>query len=114
MANVSKVVASAKNPLEVTGQAAEIFGIRGTAAFSSFRAAMLKTTKISDKNLGQLQLGAKRTGINIDEFIAKGAIPTLVALRLRIAGATGTAKKMARIRLDNVKGQFTLLTSAVQ
>lgn len=113
MANVSKVVARAKNPLEAVKKASDIFGIRGSAAFASFQSAMLKTIPITNKNRDAIVLGAKRAGENIDEFIAKGAIPKIVALRLQIEGATGTAKKMAKIKLDNVKGQFVLLQSAV-
>lgn len=112
MANVARAVQGAKDPLEATKQAAEIFGLRGATAFSSFASKLQKTTKISDKNFAQLQKGATIIG---EEFnFKKGdTIPSLVALRLQIAGAEGTARKMSEIRLDNLKGQFTLFGSAV-
>jgi len=113
MANVSKAVQSAKDPLEATGRAAEIFGLRGTTAFSSFAAKLTDTTKITEKNIDALRKGVEKTGENIDISLG-GTIPALVALRLQLAGSSGTAAEMARIRLDNVKGQFTLLNSAVQ
>ena len=136
MANISKVVANAKNPLEATAAAAEIFGLRGTTAFSSFDKALKKTQVITNKNVKQIQTGLikaelgseiKITEKNFESLLKQAekaaggittnvgdTIPSLVALRLQINGATGTAKEMASIRLDNVKGQFTLLNSAVQ
>jgi len=113
MANVAKVVQKAKNPMEATGMAAEIFGLRGTTAFSSFQSKLTETTKVTTKNIDALRKGVEKTGESI-EISLGGTLPSLVALRLQLAGAEGTAKKMAAIRLDNVKGQFTLLNSAVQ
>lgn len=114
MANVSQIVASAKNPLEATAQAAEIFGLRGTTAFNAFQAALTKTIPITDKNRDAIVKGAKAVGENVDEFLAKGAIPQLVALRLNIEGAAGTAQKMRDIKLNSLTGQFIMLESAVE
>jgi len=114
MANVSKVVASAKDPLEATAAASEIFGLRGTTAFSSFQAALTKTVPITDKNREAIVKGAKAVGENIDEYIKEGAIPQLVALRLNIAGAAGTAQKMRDIKLNSLTGQVVLLQSAFE
>lgn len=113
MANVSKVVQNAKNPLEATAQAAEIFGLRGTTAFASFEKKLGETTTVNDKNIEQLRKGIAATGENIQVNIGD-AIPSLVALRLQIAGASGTAKEMARIRLNNLNGQFILFKSALE
>lgn len=112
MANVAKAVQRAKDPLEATAAAAEIFGIRGATAFGAFQSKLTETTVINEKNFDSIKKGAQLVGENIDVAIGK-EIPTLVALRLQLAGAEGTAKKMAQIRLDNLKGQFTLFTSAV-
>lgn len=114
MANVAQVVAQAKDPLEATATAAEIFGLRGTAAFSSFQSALTKTVPITEKNREAIIKGAKDAGENIDEYIANGAIPQLVALRLNIAGAIGTSQKMRNIKLDSLTGQVTLLSSAFE
>jgi TP901 family phage tail tape measure protein len=112
MANISKVVAKAKNPLEAAAMASEIFGLRGTTAFSSFQSQLTKTTTVTEKNIGQLLKGIVASGEKMEIGIGD-VIPKMVALRLQIAGATGTAKEMAAIRLDNLKGQFTLFQSAV-
>jgi len=114
MANISKVVQRSSNRLEAAGRAAEIFGLRGTNAFGAFTKQMLTLIPITDQNIDQLVLGAKRVGQSMTEFIEKGSIPKLVALRLQMAGASGTAKEMARIRLDNLIGQFIKFKSAVE
>ena len=112
MANIQKVVAKSADPLQATAKAFEIMGLRGSVAFGSFSAALGKETKVTAKNLGRIRKGIAITGEGIKVNIGD-SLPSLVALRLQIAGATGTAKKMAKIRLDNVKGQFVLLNSAV-
>lgn len=113
MANIQKVVADSDDTLEATGKAFEILGLRGATSFSAFSGAMGKETEVTEKNLAALRKGIERTGENIEVNVGD-SIPSLVALRLQIAGASGTAKEMAAIRLDNLKGQFTLFMSAVE
>lgn len=112
MANISIATSKAKDPLEAVNQAATILGLRGTTAMGAFSGQIQKSTKITSKNFEALQKGAEKTG---EEFNYKlgDTIPTLLALRLQIAGAEGSARKMAKIKLDNLKGAFTLLGSAV-
>jgi len=112
MSNISIATSKAKNPLEAVKQAAEILGLRGTTALGAFTGQMKKTTLITNKNLDALKLGAKKTGTEIDLQVGK-TIPFLLAVRLQIAGAAGTTRKMAKIKLDNLAGAFKLLGSAV-
>jgi TP901 family phage tail tape measure protein len=112
MANASKAIQGAKDPLEATAQAAEIFGIRGATAFGAFQSKLLETTTISKANFDAIKRGAEITGDNVTVEIGK-TLPTLVAMRLQIAGAAGTAKEMARIRLDNFKGDVEQLSGAI-
>lgn len=113
MANAAKAVAGARDPLEATAQVAEIFGLRGTTAFGAFQSKLLETTAVTDKNIDQLRKGLAKTGDQIDLSVGK-SIPSLVALRLQIAGAEGTARQMAQIRLDNLRGQVEMLSSAAE
>lgn len=112
MSNISKVVAKAEDPLQAAGRAAKIFGLRGGTAFSAFQSQLTKSVEVTDENLETLQAGLAKTGEEMDISVGD-QIPKLVALRLNIAGASGTAKEMAAIRLDNLSGAFTLLRSAV-
>ena len=113
MANAAIAIQGAKDPLEATAQAAEIFGIRGGTAFNAFRTNLQKTTEVTADNIDTLRKGLAKTGENINLQIGK-SIPSLVALRLQIAGAEGTAKRMADIRMDNILGQWEQFTSAVE
>jgi TP901 family phage tail tape measure protein len=118
-ANIAKAVANSDDKLQAVGKASELLGLRGTSAFGAFSAQIQKTTTITDKNIEALRKGITATQEGVAEtgelmqLKVGDAIPTLVALRLQIAGAEGTAKQMARIRLDNLNGAFTLLKSAV-
>ena len=112
MANAAKAIQGAKDPLQATAQAAEIFGIRGATAFGAFQSKLLETTTISKANFDSIKRGAELTGENVTVEMGK-TLPTLVAMRLQIAGAAGTAKEMARIRLDNFKGDVEALSGAI-
>ncbi len=113
MANITKSIQGSKDPLEATRKAFEILGLRGAVSFSAFSSAIGKETKVTAKNLESLRKGIEISGEGIRVDIGD-TLPSLVALRLQIAGAEGTAKKMAAIRLDNLKGQFTLFRSALE
>jgi TP901 family phage tail tape measure protein len=113
MANAAKAVSNARNPLEATAQVAEIFGLRGSTAFGAFQSKLLETTEVTEKNIDQLRKGLAKTGDNVKIELGK-AIPSLVAMRLQIAGAEGTARQMAKIRLDNLRGQVEMLSSAAE
>ena len=122
MANIATKVAGAKDKLEATKIAAELFGLRGTTAFSSFEAQMLKTLTLldlPDDRIKRIQEGMIQTFGKDEamkkwgEFEVAGVIPKLVALRFEIKNATGSASEMAKIRLDNLTGQFILFKSAV-
>src|SRR5690606_21366667 len=94
MANISKVVSGARDPLQAAGQAAEIVGLRGINAFGAFKSQLLDTTEISQSNIAQIRRGIELTGEGIEVNIGD-KLPKLVALRMQIAGAAGTAKEMA-------------------
>ena len=113
MANITKQVRASKNPLEAAAKASEIFGLRGKAAQNAFAAALGENITITDKNLDMLRRGAKKTGESL-ELQLGGTIPKLVALRLQIAGAEGTAQRMRNIKLNSLNGQVTLLKSAFE
>lgn len=113
MANINEVVSKAPDPLQAAGQAAEIFGLRGAQAFSSFQAQMSGTTEVTEKNIKALRLGVQETGEELEVSLGD-QIPTLRALRLEIAGASGASEKMARIKLDNLRGDLTKLNSAFE
>lgn len=112
MANAAKAIQGAKDPLEATAQAAEIFGLRGSTAFGAFQSKLLDTTTITKANFDAIKRGVEATGEKVTVEIGK-TIPSLVAMRLQIAGATGTAKEMSRIRLDNFLGDVEQLSGAV-
>lgn len=111
MANVALAVNQAKDPLEATAVAASLFGLRGVAAFNAFSQQLGRIIPITEKNLAKIRLGAQRTGDDIEKFLVAKMIPALVASRLELAAADGTAKEMAKTRLDNLIGDFKLLVS---
>lgn len=113
MANIQKIARKSKDPLEALSKSFEILGLRGTTTFGAFREALGKDTLVTEKNFERLKRGAALVG---EEFTAKigETIPALVAFRLNVEGAEGTAAQMAKIRLDNVLGQFKLFTSAAE
>jgi len=111
MANIQKVVAKSADPLQATAKAFEILGLRGATSFSSFSASIGKTTEVTKKNVDRLNRGFESLGEKTRVSIGD-SLPSLVALRVQVQGATGTAAEMAKIRLDNLKGQFVLLQSA--
>ena len=113
MANISKVVLAAKNPLEAAGMAADIFGLRGVTAAGAFEAQFQDTADITEKNIAAIRRGIELTGEGIEVNLGD-KIPKLVAIRLAIAGAAGTAKEMATIRLDNFFGSIELLRGAIE
>ena len=111
MANIAVVARKSKNKMQVLGKAFEILGLRGATTFNAFAASFQKTTKLTTKNFESIKLGAKLAGEEMTAGLGE-SIPFLVALRLASIGAKGAADKAAKIRLDNVIGQFTLLLSA--
>lgn len=113
MANIQKIARKSKDPLQALGKSFEILGLRGTTTFGAFREALGKDTLVTEKNLARLRKGAKLTGETWDIQIGK-TLPSLVAFRLQVAGAEGTAAQMSKIRLDNLLGQFTLMKSATE
>lgn len=78
--------------LERTKFLAQAFGIRGQAAASNLASAFVKMGKDVDEH-----------GVNKFD-----------ALVNKIENADGAAKRMADIRLDNLRGAFTLLGSAIE
>lgn len=111
MANMSKVVAGAADPLEAAGRAAEFMGLRGAAAYNAFAGQMQGTTVVTDIMLERF----KKAGVNIEaEGIAIGTvIPTLVALRYQLNGAAGAAGQMADIQMQSLVENFGQLGGAV-
>lgn len=117
MANMAEAIGKAKDPLEATKNAAEIFGLRGAAAFSAFNAQMtdtIKLTEVPPDRLKAIQAFAENAGISLQEELATGSINKLKLLRLSLEVAEGAASQMAKLKMDNVKGQFILLQSAVE
>ncbi len=113
MANMSVAISKAKNPMEAVRHAAELFGLRGASAFNAFEGQMLKTTDVTSQNIERLNRGIANTGDTM-ELKLGDKIPTLVALRLQMAGAAGTAKEMAKIRMDNFFGAWERFKGAVE
>lgn len=74
---------------ERAAAASEIFGIRGQKAFNAMGAAM-------------------------DNIIPETGKSKLETLTEQLLNASGAAEEMARKRLDNLKGQITLLSSAME
>lgn len=111
-ANLAKIAAKSKTPLEEVGIVAEILGIRGTAAFSAFNKQILQTVPITEKNIEKLRLGAQLTGEKMAIELGK-PIPKLVALRLEAAGAAGASRQMSAIMVDNLPKAITLFQSAL-
>lgn len=112
MRNISKATAAAKDPMEAVETAANIFGLRGATAFNAFQQQLGKTEQVTAKDLPAIQ---KHFGITAEEaqkYLGK-TMNLLELTRIRINAAEGSAKEMAAIRLDNLKGQFTLFQSAV-
>ena len=117
MANMAEAIGKAKDPLEATKNAAEIFGLRGAAAFSAFSAQMTETVKLTSippDRLKAIQAYAENAGISLQEELGTGSINKLKLLRLSLEVAEGAASQMAKLKMDNVKGQFILLQSAVE
>lgn len=108
MANLSKVVNKAPDPLQAVAQAADIFGIKGTEAFRKFESQLLDTTTVSAKNIERLRAGIAISGEDMQVNLGD-VIPKLVAVRLEIAGAAGSADKIAKINLANARSNFEKL-----
>ena len=105
MANLSKVVNQAPDPLKAVADAADIFGIKGTEAFRKFESQLLDTTTVSEKNIERLRAGIAASGEDMTVNLGD-VIPKLVAVRLEIAGAAGSADKIAKINLSNARSNF--------
>ena len=108
MANMSKVVSKAPDPLKAVAAAADIFGIKGTKAFDSFQKQLLETTVVGADNIDKLRAGVVASGEDMTLTIGQ-TIPKLVALRLQIAGAKGAADELGGITSDNVRSDFDKL-----
>jgi len=89
MKEVIARIVKMKNQADQTKIAFELFGIRGKTALDAFRTAMKKS----------------ETGMT--DFVKLGA-------KNIIAKSKGMATEMAKIRLDNLSGDFTILKSAVE
>lgn len=112
MASVLKRISALPNLIEKNAASFEIFGLRGATAFSAFSKQAFKSTEITEKNFLRIVAGAKKLGEDLPKNFKKGDfLPFTTALRLEIAGALGVAKEMAKIRLNNLAGDFKLLTS---
>lgn len=116
MANLATRISTLRgdDKLAAIGDAAELLGIRGTTAFGAFKNQMMEQTEVTESNIEMFRQGFAASGESLDKFKLKvgDTIPKLVALKFEIKAASGTAREMARIRLDNLAGDFTILQSA--
>lgn len=111
--NVAKAIATMAEGTDRAAFATEVFGKRGVRGFAAFDAQAQRSIPITTKNVEALRKGIKILGRDIKVSIG-GTIPFITALELEAAGAEGTSAKMSKIRLDNLKGQFIILKSAVE
>ncbi len=105
MANIAKAVMKAKHPLDAVRNAAILLGVRGQAGLASFQAQLLRTTTVTTKNVDAIRAGIVKYGSDVKVNVGD-QLSMLEALRFELAGAAGTAKKMADIKLDNLTKGF--------